>query len=363
MTSKEQVDLDNEQTYADLDGEEMRARIRELPEQCADAWALTRQMSLPFDTATIRQVAILGMGGSAIGGALLAALAADICAVPISIVGGYDLPAHVQRDALVIASSYSGRTEETLCALAQAETRGCPIVVVTAGKEWATHAAGKGWPVALFDYRASPRAALGYSFTLLLGILCRLGLLPDQSAALEEAIALLRERQEEWLPQRPTAQNPAKLLAQRLAGHLPVVYGAGFLAPVARRWKGQFNENSKNWAFWEELPELNHNAVVGYVSPAWMRQRCRVLFLRSPLDPPRIQLRWQVTGELLAQAKVPVEVVWGYGENRLAQMLSLIHYGDYVSLYLAMLNRANPTQVAPIDYLKKRLAEARETPC
>jgi len=336
----------------------MRARIRELPEQCADAWALTRQMSLPFDTATIRQVAILGMGGSAIGGALLAALAADICAVPISIVGGYDLPAHVQRDALVIASSYSGRTEETLCALAQAETRGCPIVVVTAGKEWATHAAGKGWPVALFDYRASPRAALGYSFTLLLGILCRLGLLPDQSAALEEAIALLRERQEEWLPQRPTAQNPAKLLAQRLAGHLPVVYGAGFLAPVARRWKGQFNENSKGWAFFEQMPELNHNAVLGYTNPRAAGGLMSVVMLRSPADHPRVSIRFDITARILHEHGVPVLSAWARGKGILAQMFSLIFLGDYVSLYLAYLYATDPSPVPEIVFLKESLAKA-----
>lgn len=362
MTVNSHVDLDNEQTYARLDRKEMRARIRELPQQCADAWALASQMSMPSDAAAIRQVTILGMGGSAIGGALLASLVSDRCAVPIAIIGGYDLPGHVQRDSLIIASSYSGRTEETLCALMQAEARGCPIIVVTAGKELAAQAAEKGWAVGFFDYQASPRAALGYSFTLLLGILCRLGLLPNYATLLEDAVTLLRTRQAEWLPETPTAANPAKQMAQRLAGHLPVVYGAGFLAPVARRWKGQFNENSKNWAFWEELPELNHNAVVGYVRPPWMRQRCRVLFLRSPLDPPRIQLRWQVTGELLAQAKVPFEEVWGDGESHLAQMLSLTHYGDYVSLYLAMLNRADPTAVAPIDYLKRRLAEAGK-PC
>ena len=162
--------------------------------------------------------------------------------------------------------------------------------------------------------------------------------------------------QQELAPKVPLARNPAKQLAGGLLDRLPVIYGAGFLAPVARRWKGQFNENAKNWAFWEELPELNHNAVAGYGLPDSLRERISVVMLRSRFDHPRLQARWEVTQELLLQENVAVDVTWGQGESRLAQMLSLIHLGDYVSLYLAMLNRADPTPVLPIDLLKRRLA-------
>lgn len=351
------LNLDDMAAYAEVDPGGMREHIRELPQQCADAWRLVQELDLPGGYGSPRSVVVLGMGGSAIGGALLAALVADECPVPILSVGGYDLPAHVGADALVIASSYSGNTEETLSALAQAETRVSRVLAVTTGGKLATLAEENGWPLIRFKYESAPRAALGYSFTLLLGLLCRLGLLRDYGAELDEAIEVMRSWQKELVPEVPTENNAAKQLAWRLIDQLPVAYGAGFLAPVARRWKGQFNENSKNWAFWEELPELNHNAVVGYGLPNGIRERIVVLFLRSSLDHPRVQARWQATQELLSQEGVIVDVAWGRGKSKLAQMLSLIHFGDYASYYLSSLNLVDPTPVLPIDHLKQRLAE------
>jgi len=159
-------------------------------------------------------------------------------------------------------------------------------------------------------------------------------------------------------PEAPTAHNAAKHLAGQIAGYLPVVYGAGFLSAVANRWKTQFNENSKHWAFFEVLPELNHNAVVGFGIPRAVREQTVVLMLCSGLDHPRVQVRWEVTQALLLRKGVAAETLQGRGESRLAQMLSLIHFGDYVSFYLAMLNDVDPTPVETIAFLKQRLAEA-----
>lgn len=349
--------LDDVATYERLDPAGARERIAELPRQCRDAWELSRRLDLPSALRKAQAVVVLGMGGSAIGGALVAGLVAEDCPVPILSVGGYDLPACAGPDWLVVASSYSGNTEETLSTLDQALARGCPVIGVTTGGRLATMAEERGFPLIRFDYHSTPRAALGYSFTLILGLLCRLGLLPDYGPDLEEAIEVMEAWQKEIRPQVPTPRNPAKRMAGQLVDRLPVVYGAGFLAPVARRWKGQFNENGKNWAFWEELPELNHNAVVGYGLPEGIRERVAVLMLRSSFDHPLIQARWEATQELLLQEGVMMDVVWGRGESRLAQMLSLIHFGDYVSLYLAMLNESDPTPVPPIDWLKQRLAK------
>ena len=155
----------------------------------------------------------------------------------------------------------------------------------------------------------------------------------------------------------PAAHNVAKSLASRLFDRLPVVYGAGLLTAVASRWKAQFNENSKHWAFFEELPELNHNAVVGFPLPQAVRDRVVVLMLRSSYDHRRVQARWEVTGELLRREGVEIETAYGRGESRLAHMLSLIHLGDWVSFYLAMLNEVDPTSVAAISFLKQRLAD------
>lgn len=349
--------LDDQAIYPQRDPAGMRERIRELPRQCLDAWALAERADLPRSHRQVHQVVILGMGGSAIGGALLGGLLAYECPLPILSVGGYDLPAWVGPQTLVVGSSYSGDTEETLSAFDLAMRRGCRLVSLATGGRLAALAQQHGIPLLHFDYQSAPRAALGYSLILLLGLFHRLDLVRDYRDDLGEAVAVMEEWQRELTPEVPTTRNLAKRLAGQLVDRLPVVYGAGFLAPVARRWKGQFNENAKNWAFWEELPELHHNAVVAYGLPDRVRQQAMVLLLRSRLDHPRVKARWEVTQELLLREGVTTDTVWGRGESRLAQMLSLIHFGDYVSLYLAMLNQADPSPVPPIDYLKRRLAE------
>ena len=351
------LNLDDISTYAEVDSQNMRRRIRELPQQCADAWAQVSQIDLPQAYRSVDSVVVVGMGGSAIGGALVAALVAHEAAIPIISAAGYTLPAHAGSNTLVIASSYSGNTEETLTLTHQAMEQGAQILPVTTGGELGSLAAEKGWPAIRFEYPSQPRAALGYSLTLLLGALYRAGLLRDYSDDLDEAVAVMEDRQRDLVPEAGTDDNPAKRLAWHLIERMPVVYGADFLAPVARRWKGQFNENAKNWAVWEELPELNHNAVVGYTRPDGIRNRTVVVCLRSPLDHPRVEARWAATQDLLDREGIPVETVWGRGESRLAQMLSLIHFGDHVSYYLSLLNRVDPTPVEPIDHLKERLAE------
>jgi glucose/mannose-6-phosphate isomerase len=156
----------------------------------------------------------------------------------------------------------------------------------------------------------------------------------------------------------PTRDNGAKQLARAWHGRLAVIYGGGFLAPVARRWKGQCNENAKHWAYFEELPEANHNAVVGLQYPAAAPVALRVVLLRSALLPPRQSLRATVTAELLDRHGIPHEAVEAWGDGPLAHLASSVAYGDWTSYYLALLNGVDPTGIAAIDYLKTRLAEA-----
>jgi len=353
------MNLDDPTRFGELDPNGMLERIGELPQQCRAAWALTQELELPPAYEAVRHIVILGMGGSAIGGALLQGLMAENCAIPITVVRDYVLPAFVRGpDYLVVGCSYSGNTEETLSAFGEAMERGVRPAAVTTGGALAALAQEKGIPLVRFDYQAQPRAVLGYSFTLLLGLSCQLGLVRDYSADLEEAAQVMEKWQAEIGPQVPTTRNAAKSLAGRIADRLPVVYGAGFLATVANRWKTQFNENSKHWAFFESLPELNHNAVVGFGIPPAVRERTIVLMLRSSLDYPRVQTRWEVTRELLRRKGVVAETLQGRGESRLAHMLSLIHFGDYVSFYLSLLNGVDPTPVETIAFLKQRLAEA-----
>jgi glucose/mannose-6-phosphate isomerase len=313
---------------------------------------------LPAGYGEIEHLVIAGMGGSAIGGDLLRDLVVDQCDVSITSVRDYTLPSFAGgQDTLVIACSYSGNTEETLSCFQQALGTDARAMAITTGGKLSTLAKEAGVPVIEFDYGAQPRAALGYAFVLLLGTAYRLGLVRDYSDEIAEASAVMETWQEEIRPETPTADNPAKRLASQIHGKLPITYGAGFLTATAHRWKTQFNENAKSWAFFECLPELNHNAVVGLGIPGIVRETGRVIALRSALERERIHERWEVTSELLARESVTAHQVWGRGESKLSQMLSLIHFGDYVSFYLAMLNDVDPTPVDTIAFLKRRLAE------
>ena len=351
------IDLDNWTLFHKIDPDDMLGRIAELPQQCRNAWTNVQSLELPPDYRQVNKIVVLGMGGSAIGGDLLRALAEPECAVPIVTNRDYTAPAFVNAETLVVASSYSGNTEETLAAFEEARKRGAALLAITTGGKLAHRARELGAPLLAFRYQSQPRAALGYSLVSLIGVVQKLGLIGDKAADLEEAVAVIETLQEEIRETIPITENPAKRLAKRLYGHLPVVYGAGRLAEVAHRWKTQLNENAKVWSFFEQLPELDHNAVVGYQFPEELAERILVVTLVSSLDHPRHKARFQVTQEILTRRGIAYETIEAHGRSPLAQMLSAIHFGDYVSYYLALLYEVDPTPVKVINYLKKRLEQ------
>ncbi len=351
------VDLDDIAYLESTDPAGMGARVSELPWQCKEARKLAEACSLPLEYGLVDAVVILGMGGSAIAGDLVRTLVQDECAIPIIVNRDYDVPAFVNNHTLVIVSSYSGNTEETLSAFGEALSRGAwPLAVTTDGKVADTFNEQK-LPLITFAYQAQPRAAFGFLFVPLLTVLQKLKFVAEGSADLEEAIALMDSLQTEIGVHAPERANAAKQLARRLEGRLPVIYGSGHLSAVGRRWKCQFNENSKGWAFWEVSPELNHNAVAGYDHPSTLADDLRVLMLSSELYHPRHQVRLHVTAEILAEKGIPYETIQVQGSTRLSQALWAIHFGDYVSYYLAALRGVDPTPVKTISYLKERLAQ------
>ena len=350
------TDLDNPGTYATLDPSSMRERIAGLAGQCRRAWQQARTFSLSPQYGPVDRVVLLGMGGSAIGGDLLASLPTLEDSLPIQVCRDYVLPPGVGPRTLAIASSYSGNTEETLSAFEEAVARGARVMAVTSGGLLAQRCQHLGIPLFTVDYRGEPRSALGYSFVAPLALLCGLGLVADQERSLEEAAALLERQAAAWAPEVSTAHNPAKALAQQMYGRLVVVYGAGILTGVARRWKTQVNENAKAWAFYEPLPELDHNAVVGYVNPHDTTQSAFVVLLKPSTPPSRTSLRYAVTMDTLEKAGVAHRLIEAEGHSPLAQMLGAVYLGDYASYYLALLYGVDPSQVATIDYLKERLA-------
>jgi len=336
----------------------MYGRVCDLPEQIEEGWRIGREIRLPEEYRDVRSVVLVGMGGSAIGGSLLGAYAAREIPVPFSVHRGYGLPAFVNRDTLVIAASYSGGTEETLSGFREARERGARLLALTTGGEIGSLASAWQVPTVRFAYKAQPRATLGYLFTPLLAVFAGLGFLPAQDDAVAESIRVTRALRDAWKREVPASANLAKRLARQLQDRLALVYGAEYLGEVAHRWKTQLNENAKCWAFWEEFPELNHNAVVGYDHPISIGRETVVLILNGTHLSARTARRIGVTSSLLAQHNVAHEEVRGEGESSLAQTLSLVQLGDFVSYYLALLNGVDPTTIEPIDYLKSELARA-----
>ncbi|MDO8614192.1 MAG: bifunctional phosphoglucose/phosphomannose isomerase [Dehalococcoidia bacterium] len=353
-----QTVLDDPEARGRLDPGGMLRDVRSLPEQCRQAWEAAQGLRLPQDYSQIERIVVLGMGGSAIAGDIWRVLLQRECAVPVFNVRQYDLPPYLDERTLVIASSFSGGTEETLSAFQQALATPAKKLAITTGGRLLATARANGVPAFTYEFRGEPRAALGWSLAPLLAVGAKLGLMQGVETDVREAIAVTEGLRDELAEDAPADGNPAKQMALRLHEKLPVIYGAGPLLEIAHRWKTQLNESAKVWAFYEELPEIHHNAIIGYDLPQGVARETAVVFLQSPdLVHRRVQLRYAFTRELLAQAGVEVLIAETRGRSALAQMMSLVLFGDYVSVYLAFLYGVDPTPTTVIDNLKAWLAQ------
>jgi glucose/mannose-6-phosphate isomerase len=324
------------------------------------ARAAARALELPFPAQAVREVAVCGMGGSAIAGDLVAGAYAERLRRPLAVVRDYYLPGWVGEDTLVVLSSYSGDTEETLTCAMQALERGSLAVAVTSGGKLAGFYGAQGVPVVPVpgDLGVPPRAALIHLLVPLLVLLERLEVLPSLDAELEEARATLAATPALYGPDVPEERNPAKQLAAALEGAVPLVYGAEATAAVALRWKCQFNENAKLPSFWAALPEQNHNEIVGFDGGGAVGQRLHLVLLRDPRQHRQVQRRFDLVRELTARHVRGTTAITAEGEGTLARVLDLVLLGDYASLYLACLLGVDPAPVDVIERLKDRLATA-----
>jgi len=295
------MELNAHQQFSQVDTEDMLRHIDGLPEQFNFAYQLGLRLDLP-KMEPVSTIVVAGMGGSAIGADLLAAYATDRLSVPLIVHRDYGLPAFAAgKDTLVIVSSHSGNTEEALSAFRAARERGCQVVVITTGGSLAEDAGQAGIPVMRFDHVGQPRAAVGFSFGLLLALLTRLGLIADASGEVEESRAVMSALQTRIKAEVPLMQNPAKRQAGQFVGRHVMIFAGSLLAPVARRWKTQFNEVAKAFAVYEPLPEANHNTLAGIYNPAEQVGHTYGMFLEeSPrtLSTPKVTHAWRSYGAL-----------------------------------------------------------------
>jgi len=356
---EEAVTLDDPTAIRRIDPEGMLDRVMELPRQLAEARRVAAPVALEPRHGDVDMVVVLGMGGSAIGAELVAAAAGDRMRVPLFVHRDYGLPAWVSERTLVIAASHSGDTVETLSGFRVARERGLPLVAITTGGALARGAADAGLPLLHYQGPAQPRAAIGFSVGLVHELLGRAGLVtdPDPLGPVVEALESLIERMG---PSVETDANPAKQLAWSIFGRMPVVYGHGPMAAVARRWKTQLNENAKAWAAWEQMPEANHNAIEGSLNPRELGDAFYVVQLRDPEEPEQITARYRVVEELLGERATNRSEVRAEGSSSLGRVMWTVAFGDLVSVYLAILYQTDPTPVTLLSMLKERLARATD---
>ena len=351
------MDLNNYTAFPNIDQQNYLAEIENLPNQLENAYQQGLRLSLPAWQGT-RGVLIAGMGGSAMGADLLAAYAAPLCPVPISVQRNYTLPAWAHGpETLVIASSHSGNTEETLSAFEQALHSKCRLLALSTGGKLAEVARAANIPLWTFEHKGQPRAAVGYSFGLLLALLRRLGLIPDPTEKLAGAVKAMRSQQASLSVELPVVRNLAKREAGQLMGRWVTVFGADVLEPVARRWKTQINELAKAWALFETLPEADHNALAGLQQPEQALSSAMALFLRARSYHPRNLLRTELTKQAYMLEGLNTDFMDAQGDTPLAQQWTALHLGDYVAYYLAMLYETDPTPIEALEGFKKHLAE------
>jgi glucose/mannose-6-phosphate isomerase len=352
--------LDDLDAMRALDPDNMYNRIFDLPEQMTQALKLASGWNIPAnDFRDVQNIVVIGMGGSAIAGDLVRSYLAKEFVVPIQVCRNYVLPEYVDDATLVIASSYSGNTEETLSAVDDALQRKAMLVVLTTGGLLEEVAQLNEIPMLKLPTGLQPRAAIGYSFVPILVFLEKIGLLKDAAGRIKKTIKHMETVRERMIEDSSSSVNPAKQMALLIHGKIPVIYtGPTLTDAVGVRWKGQFCENAKTLTFVNQYAEMNHNELVG-----WSKQiqehaeHLIVIQLRDAEDHPKISARMDIVKQIIEDQDIMVIDLYATGETELERMFNLIQMGDFISYYLAILNDVNPTPVEAIENLKTELAK------
>lgn len=347
------LDIPEEKVRA-VDAEDMLGRIRAYPEMLDAALRVPPTVSA-LSRAPSR-ILVVGMGGSAITGDYLQAWLDADGKVPLLVSRAYELPKWVDKDTLVVAFSYSGNTEETLAAFAEAKKAGAMLAAMSTGNRLEALAKEYGAPFARVEPGLQPRAALPASFATAALLFERLGVLPGAEAALRRTVRTLREAVIDIAPDVPASKNEAKRTALALQGSVPAIYAAGLLSPTARRFSNQLNENSKVLAWWGVMPEMNHNELVAWGGDDDM-DRFAAIFLRYADEHPQAKARYDFTGRLIQSKGGQVIQHEARGETTPEKLLTASLFGDAVSVYLAALRGVDPTPVNVIAELKAKVGE------
>ncbi|TAL70584.1 MAG: bifunctional phosphoglucose/phosphomannose isomerase [Bacteroidetes bacterium] len=345
-----------------IDSENMFEVLKNFPQQIKDAIDIGKKIKPDFKINT-NKIIILGMGGSAIGGDLLKSYSeytngADH--LSINVYRKYDIPETIDENTFVIASSYSGGTEETINAFKQAIMKTKNIVIITTGGELGKLGIDNNIQVINIPSGLMPRCALGYSFFVMLYVMMNFGLFKTEAIkitdnAIEELINVIEDKSAEFSNYEKL--NSAIAIAEKIEGKIPIIYSSiERFDAVNLRWRCQIQENSKNLAFGNYLPEMNHNEINAFSYPSDLVRKSSVLFLRDNEDNPRVKIRFNALKELLKN-KIDIMEIEGNGKHLLTRMFEVIYLGDWVSYYLSLINSVDPTPIPLISKLKTLLSQ------
>lgn len=351
--------LDDLEALDRLDSLGVLGVVEGLSDQVREGWRLGRAASGLPSGSGIESLLILGMGGSGISGDVTRSTLENRLALPVHVLKSYGpVPAWVGRNTLVFAISYSGGTEETLAAFEEVLQRGSRAVAISSGGRLAEIAAELGTTHVSIPAGQQPRASLGYLVTPILAVLESMGLVPALEDDIHETIAVLEELRGRCERSVPVEGNPAKRLAAVLEKRVPVIYGGHGIASVAAyRSKCDVNEYAKVPAFWNELPELDHNEVESWTGLRELTaERFVAIMLRDESEHPRTALRFEITKRLIGDGVAEIVEIPSRGESPLARLLSLIYVTQMAAIYLGLAYGIDPGPVDVIERLKQELA-------
>lgn len=323
--------------------------IARFMDQLEEALQIGSQAVVQPASADIHHIYVAGLGGSGIGADFVASFIQNECPIPFIVRKGYHVPAFVGKNTLAIASSYSGNTEETLLSYDQLKASGARILCIASGGKLIDRAKADGYEyIQVPGNWPSPRACLGYSLTVQLWALHKLGLISKTSIQqIESSVSLLRA-------ESAAIKKEAETIAATLHHHIPVIYAEDRMEPVAVRFRQQINENSKALCWHHVIPEMNHNELVG-----WREKNddLAVVYFRNEDDYSRNKVRMDINKEIISQYTDMILEIHSKGSNQIERAMYLVHLGDWVSWYLAQLRHMDALEVKVIDYLKGELAK------
>jgi glucose/mannose-6-phosphate isomerase len=361
------IDLDNQEQVSSIDQNNVLGSVEALGKQLKDAWGGAGKVEVGEEWEQVNKIIVAGMGGSALGAEVIKSIDKDKIIRPMEIVRDYHLPAYTDRNTLVVLSSYSGTTEETLSCAKEAQKAGAKTMAIASGGDLEDMAVSLGWPFykieAKYNPCNQPRMAVGYSIGGILRLLTAAGVVKIREEEIDLAINTLEKRKEEWGLKSLEKNNRVKQMAYKISGKMPIVIAAEHLSGNAKVFCNSMNENAKTLTTYFLLPEANHHLMEGLGFPEAIKDKLIFVFLGSNLYSQEIKTRIRATKEVMEENGAAWEEFTPKDGSQLGEAMETILWGNYLNFYLAMINQIDPSPIPWVDFFKKRMKDLKAGVC